>query len=452
MWYNPGMLEILLWIGAGVWLFFFAQLLVNRLLIESLSHNPVPTADGDASRYTALSEPKCPQRPVYGRLRAFRLRRLVSRAPDHPRYGRGYRIGSKDLRDVSQEIPGELPFVSIVVPARNEERKIRAAVSSFCRQEYPSFEVVVVDDCSEDGTPEILEELKAQFPNLTVVRGSEPPEGWLGKPHALEEGRKAAGGEWLLFVDADVVYDPSLLRKAVAYALHERAAMLALWPDLEAGGAVEAAVMSEISLACAVFPIFMVNRSASKLAAAGGGVFNLVRRDALEASGAFGCLKSAVVDDIGLGYKVKGAGFRVVVAFAGSLIRIRMYESAADAIDGFTKNVYPAFRRVPWLLPIFGAAGIVVNFLPYYGFASALFDGRLCVPALIALVFMHAVFGGLVRFFRQHWAITFLNPVRELLWWWICIRSFAAYCRKGLTWRGRRYGFDAKEPRCDPKS
>lgn len=372
------MLDVLLWISAGLWALFLVQLIANRLLIPSLPEARPPK--------------------------------------------------------------GKLPLVSIVSPARNEERGIRAAVSSFCRQDYPRLEVIVVDDRSTDATPRILEELKGEFPNLRVIRGEDPPEGWLGKPNALETGRKAAKGDWILFVDADVVYKPDVVSRSVDFVTRDGAAMLCLWPDIATGELLEAVVLSRIAMAFTILPAFLANRSKSKLIAVGGGVFNMVRRDALEACGAFECLKHAVIDDIGLGYKVKAAGFRQAAALAGDLLRIRMYHGFRETLDGLNKNIYPALREFPLLLLFIPFMGVLIHFLPYAGLAWGAAQGELSVPALAGLAFMHLAVGGTALTFRMPWALAFLNPVGEAIWWWIIVRSYRVYRRSGIVWRGRSYG------------
>jgi cellulose synthase/poly-beta-1,6-N-acetylglucosamine synthase-like glycosyltransferase len=373
------MMDILLWLGAALWILLFIQLLVNRALARDL----------------------------------FRI----------------------DLRPVKNP-----PFVSIVVPARNEERSIGKAVSSFCTQDYPHFEVLVVDDRSTDATPKILAELQARFSNLKVIDGRDPPEDWLGKPHALEIGRKEAKGQWLLFVDADVVYGPDLLRRAIDYVLREEADMLFLAPNFTTEGVMEAVLMSNIYfVAAAAFPTYLATHSKSKRFAGGGGVFNLVNRDALTACGAFDSIKDAVVDDVALGYKVKAAGYKLAGAMAGSLIRIRMYHSASETVEGFTKNMYPLTRQLPCILPIPFVGGFLLTLLPYYGFFVGLLAGFINVPAAISLIFAHVVFGSISLFFKQPWYIAFLNPLREVGWWWIMLRSLVVYHRKGIVWRGRSY-------------
>ena len=165
----------------------------------------------------------------------------------------------------------------------------------------------------------------------------------------------------------------------------------------------------------------------------------MVHRDNLIAFGASESIEDAVVDDVALGYKVKAAGCRLAGAMAGSLIRIRMYHSASETVEGFTKNIYPLARQLPWLLPIPFVGGLLLTILPYYVFFAGLLAGCISVPAATSLILMHMVFACISFFFEQPWYIAFLNPLREIGWWWIMMRSLVVYHRKGIVWRGRSY-------------
>ncbi|UCE62253.1 MAG: glycosyltransferase family 2 protein [Phycisphaerales bacterium] len=260
-----------------------------------------------------------------------------------------------ELAKLTPRAPVRWPFVSIVVPAHNEERAVGQTVSSYRRQDYEEFEVIVVDDESTDNTPHILRELQAQHANLTVISGSAPPEGWLGKPNALQIGLEAAEGEWILFVDADVTYAPDLLRRAMAYVLEQDYGMLVVWPRYVTEEVLEAVAMcSPYLVIFSAFPLFMVPRSRRRWLSTGNGTFNLVRRDTLEDCNAFESLKAAVFDDFALGFKVKGAGHSVAVAASGPLVQIRMYHGFKDMLSGLTKNVYHVAGRVSPLLMPFG--------------------------------------------------------------------------------------------------
>jgi glycosyltransferase involved in cell wall biosynthesis len=372
-------LEILLWAGAIIWAVFLAQGIVNALLVPDISR---------------LEAPK----------------------------------------------PHEWPLVSFVVPARNEESGIRKSVESFCAQDYPGFEVIVVNDRSTDRTGRILAELRTEHPNLTVIEGTDPPAGWLGKPNALEAGRARAKGDWILMTDADAVHAPDLLRRAVAYALGEDLGMLVVRPRHVTGGILEAVLMSGVNFFFFVAtPAFLVRRSRRAVFSTGSPVFNLIRRDALEACGGFACLKQAVVDDLEIGFQVKRAGYRLGVTFAGASIGHRMYAGARQTVQGFGKTTFPTIRKVPWVLAIYFALAVVISFLPYWGFVEGLRAGRINVPATISLVLMHVTFAGMAWRYGEPWYVTFLNPLREAGWLWIFARSFVVYYRKGLVWRGRSY-------------
>src|SRR6185503_17071942 len=99
--------------------------------------------------------------------------------------------------------PTSAPLISVCVPARNEQRNIRACVEAILAQDYPNFEVIVLEDRSTDGTGEILRSLAEHNDKLRIINGAELPKGWAGKPHALFQASAAADGEWLCFVDAD---------------------------------------------------------------------------------------------------------------------------------------------------------------------------------------------------------------------------------------------------------
>lgn len=114
------------------------------------------------------------------------------------------------------------PSLSVIIPARNEEKSIKQAISQLIDQDYPNLEVIVVNDRSTDNTGVILEELKIKYPELKVITITDVPPYWLGKNHAVYQGVKQATGEWLLFTDADVLFSPGSLKSTVSYSLENK--------------------------------------------------------------------------------------------------------------------------------------------------------------------------------------------------------------------------------------
>ena len=238
------------------------------------------------------------------------------------------------------------PFVSIVVPARNEERDVEDATRSKCRQDDPSFEVVVVEDRSSDGTRRILAGLEREFPRvLSVVEGVDPPLDWLGKPHALDEGARAARAqapsEWLIFSDADVHFAPDLVARALAHVERERLDFLSLFPTLEMKSFGERLMTpSAATVAFCYLPCWLMNVPGARLFGGGAGAFNLVRRDLFEKIGGHAALRNSVVDDVQLGHRARLAGGRTGFALALDVVSVRIYHGFRETAKGFAKNGY----------------------------------------------------------------------------------------------------------------
>ena len=273
------------------------------------------------------------------------------------------------------------PFVSIVVPARDEERAIEAATRGKCSQDDPAFEVVVVDDRSSDETRGILRRLETEFPaTLRVVDGVEPPPDWLGKPHALDEGARAARatrpGDWLVFSDADVVFGPDLLARALGHAEKRRLDFLSVLPQMEARGFGERLMVPTVPAAAFCYlPGWLMNIQAARSLAGGGGVFNLIRRDLFDRTGGHAALKDSVVDDIQLGRNARKAGGRTAIALALDSCSLRMYHGFREMEKGLEKN---GFFGLLASLPL--AVLVLLSFflegeLAYAVLAGAALDG-----------------------------------------------------------------------------
>jgi chlorobactene glucosyltransferase len=324
--------------------------------------------------------------------------------------------------------PAARPFVSIVVPARNEERNIERSVHSFLAQDYEHFEVVVVNDRSTDRTGEILRGIGD--PRLTIIDGTETPPGWLGKPWALEQGAAAAKGEVLLFVDADLIYAPPALRAAIAQLEKSDAAMLTLFPHFEVHTFGEQVAMPMLAFfAYGIMPLWRVNRTTSPRLALGGGSGNMVRRDALTSIGGFTQLKDAVVDDIGLARVVREAKLPTRIVRADDLISVRMYHSAREVVEGFTKNAFPATGRSYLMAVLILALIAVVHLFPYaFGWIATI-----VVISLTRVVLFRSLRYSMLN-------AIFFHPLMVAFWAYIFLRSmWFTGVRNQVHWRGRTY-------------
>jgi chlorobactene glucosyltransferase len=341
--------------------------------------------------------------------------------------------------------PSLWPRVSIVIPARNERHAIEEAVRSQLAQDYPDFEVVVVDDRSSDGTRDVLERLAGEDSRLRIVPGVEPPRGWLGKPHALSEGSAAATGSLLLFADADVRYDPRALREAVAFLEEGRLDFLALLPGFEMRGFWENVLMPYVPIAYYFGLGFLANSDRYSWIAAGGGAGNLVRRSVYEGVGGHAAIRDSVIDDVRLAMTVKRAGFRCRMARADDRVRVRMYRGFREIFEGFTKNVSYVFGG--WFGIVFLAGTlltVVASLAPIGALAAALLGAaipaaavRLAALAVALTVALRILLGVHLRW--PLW-LACTQPLMAAVWTGIVARSlYWRFVRGEVRWRGRRY-------------
>jgi chlorobactene glucosyltransferase len=336
------------------------------------------------------------------------------------------------------------PLVSVIVPARDEERSIERAVRGLLAQSYPNLEVIVVNDRSVDSTGAILASI--DDPRLIVITGAEPEEGWLGKPWAMHQGSVRANGELLLFVDADVIYAPETITASVSRFDAHDIALLSLFPHLEVRGFWENVVMPNLVVfGFTVLPLWLTNRTRIPSIAIGGGPGNMVRRDEYVAVGGHVALKDAVVDDVGLARLVRRNGHRTEVVRAEDLVRVRMYHGLGEIVRGFTKNSFAVFGRSYVAAFVAVLAAFVFHLLPY---ALACTGDRFAIASVVLITLTRVILFRAVGY-RLDTAL-FAHPLMMLVWCWIVVRStWVTGIRNRLEWRGRQY--DARRTRFGSK-
>ncbi len=360
-------------------------------------------------------------------VRFLRNGRLVERAEENPE-------------------PQAWPKVSVVVPARDEAKRIGAALRSLANQDYPAFEVIAVDDRSSDETGAIMDRVGEEDPRIRILHVRDLPEGWLGKSHAMQLGAQRATGDLLLFTDGDVVFAPDALRLAVRYLLGRRVDHLALLPGLVPGGYWEDAAKSYFGMLFIVGVRAWAAGSSSKDVYVGIGAFNLLRRTAYEAIGRHETLRLEIADDLMLGKRVKQAGFRQEALIASDHLRLRWQEGVGGFIRGLEKN---GFASIGYSVPIL----LLVTFLiflyyaiPYLGVLSFR-DARASGYAL-AVLLMHGTFGYFVSRYRNGWLLAPVLPCAAFLFLFALWRSAVVTLRrKGVQWRDTFYPLEVLKKR-----
>jgi glycosyltransferase involved in cell wall biosynthesis len=360
-------------------------------------------------------------------------------------------IGMPSVADISQPEwdrnpvqPSGNPRVSIIVPACNEERDIEASLLSLLDLDYANYEVIAVNDRSTDRTGEIMERI-ASSPqgkaHLRVIHHLELPAGWLGKTHAMWSAANTATGDWLLFTDADVLFKPDSVRRAVAYAEAERADHLVLFPQM---------IMKrpgEFMMIAFFQTMFVFGHRPWKVADPkskdhmGVGAFNLIRRNAYQRVGTYEALRMEVLDDMKLGKVVKNAGLAQRNVFGGDLISLRWAHGAKGVVDNLTKNFF-AVLSFQWWRTILSAFGLAfLNLGPFLGVFLA--HGWERLPYAVALLSMFSIYVGMSWRSRVPAYYFLLHPVSTALFIYTLLLSmFHALWNDGIIWRGTKYPLD----------
>lgn len=334
------------------------------------------------------------------------------------------------------------PSLAVIVPARNEAEAISATLHSLLASDYPALQVVAIDDRSSDATGTIMDLLAADNNKLSVIHVEELPAGWLGKPHAMAQAAQTvaqtAPSDWLLFTDADVVFAPDALRRAIFYAEMSHADHLVVYPTLILKGLGEhlfLAFFQSVSVWAA--RAWKIANPRAKRDFIGVGAFNLIRRTVYDALGGYEALRMEVLEDMRMGYQIKQAGYTQHVAFGRDLLRIRWAESAMGIVENLTKNLFAAFRfRASLLL----AACIGIALLCFTPFLTLAIPG----PARWAGV---ATFIALVLLNLRYWPQTRISPIYliffpigALLLLYTLLRSMVLTLKRGgVLWRGTLY-------------
>ena len=335
------------------------------------------------------------------------------------------------------------PRVSICVPARNEERGVGRCLQSLLNQDYPNFEVIAIDDHSTDHTGDIIQALAKTNSRLKFLQGADLPDGWLGKPFALHQAFEAAQGEYLLFTDADTVFQPIALNTAVNVMRERELDVLTLMPKAEFGSFWEKAVQPVIFGFIASLTRFKNVNDPEHKSAMGFGAFLMFRRAAYEKIGGHEVGKADVLEDVFLAKRAKRAGLKLFVADAKQLFSIRMYFGFREIWFGWEKNMFLAMKES--ILRAVYNVSVVLGFVftPYIILAINIFEqnGLLWIGMALLGVALVSAAGyktcdemGLQR----NNAIFF--PLGALVMTAIMANSmFHVLVRKKTKWRGRVY-------------
>jgi len=342
------------------------------------------------------------------------------------------------LASVSVKDEDALPAVSVVIPARNEERNLEHALQSVLALDYPDLEIIVVDDRSTDATGAILARMLGRDARLAVVTIESLPAGWIGKPYALHTGAQHAQGEFILFTDADIVFHPSALRKAVAHAQANGFDHVTLIPE----GTMPGSFLTTVSATFGMFMFIIFKpwkaRDPQSRRYMGIGAFNLIRTSVYRVLGGHGPVALRPDDDLKFGKLVKDDGYRQDVLNGRGMVSVEWYRSVAELIDGLMKNMFAGMRYDVSLVIAATLAALVMHIWPWIGVWVS--GGWPQAGYAVTIAMMIVSFGVTMGPFGvKFWQGLLLPLAIGLLVYIQCRSAVLALWRGGIVWRGTFY-------------
>lgn len=338
--------------------------------------------------------------------------------------------------------PEGTPTLTVVVPARDEVEKISATLDALLQADYPGLRILVVDDRSTDGTGAIVDAYVAECAEkkpgkLEAIHITELPEGWLGKTFALMVATDNSVSDYLLFTDADVLFSPSILRRALVYARDSDADHLVVMPTVLVRSRGEGIVLGFLQmLGLWASRPWKVADPKAKFDVIGVGAFNMVRRDALNEIGGWLPQRLAVLEDITLGRRMKAAGMRQRVAFAPGLVLVHWAKGGFGLLNGMTKNLFSAFNFQPALLLLACSWIGVFCLLPLAGLAWL----PTVLPALVILSCIGATYRVMGAESQIDARYAWLYPLGAVGLMFALLRSMVVVLvKRGVVWRGTFY-------------
>jgi glycosyltransferase involved in cell wall biosynthesis len=342
------------------------------------------------------------------------------------------------LRNLPVSYGATAPKVSVIVAARNEAEKIEPALRSLLAQDYPDLEVIAVNDRSTDSTAAILDRLAQQDERLQVVHVTELPPGWLGKTHALQQGADRATGEFLLFTDADVVMEKTVLSRAVGHAQRERVDHIAIAPEARMPGILLTSFAGAFALFFGMYAQPWKASDPTSRWHIGIGAFNLVRANVYRAVNGHRPIAMRPDDDMKFGKLIKQNGFRQEMLLGDGLIAVEWYSSVGELVRGLEKN---SFAGLEYNLTAIVGAGLGQLALFDWPVLALLFTRgatwwiNLAIVGILLLLYIdNAGHHGM----KRRYCVGL--PVAAFLF--VCIiwrATWKTLANNGVDWRGTHY-------------
>jgi len=323
-------------------------------------------------------------------------------------------------------------LVSILIPVRNEQDNILGLLQSIHKQDYLDYEVIILDDNSDDDTFKVCEMFAAKHPKFRVIKGEKLPHDWLGKNYACHQLAQAAKGDYFLFLDADEKVNDSLLNSAIHRMRLYKLGLLSLFTNQQMDTFGEKAVVPLMHyILLNLLPLRLVYLVKNSTVAAASGQFMFFDAEVYRQKEWHKQVKDRVVEDVEIMRLIKSSGFNGEALLANGMISCRMYKGYTEAVNGFSKNFlagfnYSIFTLLIYLVIVIGGPMIVITTL---NLQLILFMFSLILLTRIMISLSSS---------QNAWLNVLLHPLQMVNLTIIAFMAIQKYLTKTTVWKGRQ--------------
>jgi chlorobactene glucosyltransferase len=353
----------------------------------------------------------------------------------------------KNIRNF--KLPGDIlnspPLVSVLIPARNEEKNIRRILNSMLKQDYRNLEILVLDDNSTDATGDIVEEFVKKDGRIKLIKGAPLPAGWKGKCFACHQLSKIAKGSYFVFTDADTLHYPNSISGSLAALLKNNLDVTSIYPRQIAVTFSERMSVRFINFIILSFmPLILVKHSKAPFFSTAIGQFFLFKREAYEKTGGFEFVKDEILEDINISKQVKRCGLKIMIYDGSDSIFCRMFTNLPDVVKGFSRFIYAAFD-CNFLMEFIAVSFIELIYLgPFILLPIGIFildwPAKIISLNIIQIFLIFTIKFVLAIRFKERILDVFFTPVSLAFVYLLAINSYRqSKFGKGVDWKDRVY-------------
>jgi chlorobactene glucosyltransferase len=371
---------------------------------------------------------------------------LVKRSLDYGKFLH-MELGVSDL--ALDDSADASPLISVIIPARNEERFIERSARHVLASKYSPLELILVDDRSQDGTLTIMQSLAKEDSRIRVISLRELPVGWGGKTYALNQGSLMASGNILVFTDADSILNPVTFSVTLNYLSSKGLAMLSLAPGFTSRGFIEDVLHPYLAMGLLfLYPLKDIN-DPHKSSALASGCYIMITREAYNRIGTWEAFRDEITEDIAMSRAVKAKGLNFELLRGDELVRTQPFKSLSEEFLFWKRSYYGGLGRSTWktfalLLAFFVPLTPFVSFLLssiallLEGLSSGIiFLFTTSLLGTITMVVPHSVF---LKRSQGKWWYALAGPIGGALGVCVAFCTLVALIgEKGIQWRGTHY-------------